>query len=682
MSVLSLRDLRITYKTQGGGVPAVRGVDLEVATGEVVGLAGESGCGKSTIAGSVLRLLPKSAKIEGEILLDGQDVLSLKPGKLRALRWTGASIIFQGAMHSLNPVRRVGDQIAEAMVVHGQASEKKARVRAGDLLERVNLKPRRIDDYPHELSGGQKQRIMIAMALACNPSLVIADEPTTALDVIVQAQVLRLMKSLQNDLGLSMIFITHDLSVLVEVSDRLAIMYAGKIIEEGPAESVFHDPKHPYTEALAAAFPEIGDTRFRHHPSGLGGDPPDPQRIPPGCSFNPRCAKAFGDCGTHEPALVESGERRRAACLLVGDARSITSGDPVVSVGAPGTVRDELVLGEPVLEVRGLEVNFKARASLFSKRPPDAKAVDGVNLTLHRGEVLALAGESGCGKTTLARAIIGLLVPQAGEVRYQGEPLGRQLKEYRRHVQMVFQDPTAALNPRRTIYEIVAQSLRIHGISRGPNGETEEQLVERALSRAGMRPPNLFFRRYPHELSGGHRQRIVIAGALALDPSVIVADEPVSNLDASVRGEILALLMELRDELQLSVLLVTHDLGLAWTVADRVAVMYLGRIVEIGPAADVLLRPKHPYTKALLDVVPEAGGMNRPILGGEPPDPTQIPPGCRFHVRCPLMGEVPGSGRAAQLGIETACRTQDIAIGEGGTDHLAACHLVSLGELP
>ncbi|MGZ8566424.1 MAG: ABC transporter ATP-binding protein [Actinomycetota bacterium] len=326
MSVLSLRDVRITYQTQGGPVPAVRGVSIEVGKGEVVGLAGESGCGKSTIAGAVLRLLPKSAKIEGEIVLDGNDVLALKPGKLRALRWTGASIIFRGAMHSLNPVQRVGDQIAEAMMVHGQAQGKEARVRAGELLEKVNLKPRRLDDYPHELSGGQKQRIMIAMALACNPSLVIADEPTTALDVIVQAQVLRLLKSLQNDLGLSMVFITHDLSVLVEVSDRLAIMYAGKIVEEGPAESVFYDPKHPYTAALAAAFPEIGDTRFRHHPSGLGGDPPNPMNIPAGCSFQPRCPVRFDDCTTHEPPLYEAGDGRRAACLLVDAARSPAQG--------------------------------------------------------------------------------------------------------------------------------------------------------------------------------------------------------------------------------------------------------------------------------------------------------------------------------------------------------------------
>jgi peptide/nickel transport system ATP-binding protein len=320
--VLRLDDLRITYHTAGGGVPAVQGVDMTVRTGEVVGLAGESGCGKSTIAAAILRLLPPKTKIEGSIVLDGEDITDMKPGRLRAVRWTGASIIFQGAMHALNPVKRIGDQIAEAITVHQQAGEKEARVRVGALLEQVGLPTRRMQDYPHELSGGQKQRVMIAMALACSPSLIIADEPTTALDVMVQAQVLRLMKELQRDLGLSMIFITHDLSVLVETSDRLAIMYAGKIVEEGPAETVFRSPQHPYTEALAAAFPEIGDQRFRGKPMGLGGDPPDPADVPPGCSFHPRCPKAFEDCTSIVPELYPAGDGRRAACLLVPAARA------------------------------------------------------------------------------------------------------------------------------------------------------------------------------------------------------------------------------------------------------------------------------------------------------------------------------------------------------------------------
>ena len=328
MSVLSVRGLHVTYETQSGSVPAVRGVSFDIARGEVLGLAGESGCGKSTVVNAILRLLPRGTQIEGEIALSGNDVLAMRPGRLRAVRWTEASVVFQGAMHALNPVQRIGDQIAEAIVIHGQASEREARVRAGSLLEQVGLPPRRLSDYPHELSGGQKQRVMIAMALACGPSLVIADEPTTALDVMVQAQVLKLLKSLQRELGLAMLFITHDLSVLVEVADRLAIMYAGKIVEEGGAREVFDTPKHPYSRALGAAFPSIGDARFRRNPSGLGGDPPDPQAIPSGCPFHPRCPLAFDACPTIVPDLYRAGEGRRAACLLVEGAL----------VDAPGAV--------------------------------------------------------------------------------------------------------------------------------------------------------------------------------------------------------------------------------------------------------------------------------------------------------------------------------------------------------
>jgi len=326
MSLLSVRDLTITYTTQAGPVPAVRGIDLDLDRGQVLGLAGESGCGKSTIAGGILRLLPPGTEVTGDVELDGENVLEMKPGRLRAVRWTEASIVFQGAMNALNPVRRIGDQIAEPIIVHGQAADREARVRAGEILEQVGLPARRLDDYPHELSGGQRQRVMIAMALACNPSFIIADEPTTALDVMVEAQVLRLLKELQRDLGLAMIFITHDLSVLVETCDRLAIMYAGRIVEEGPSVDVFERSAHPYTRALAAAFPEIGDARFRKAPSGLPGDPPYPSDLPSGCTFHPRCPDAFDRCPEIDPQLYRVADGRRAACLLVEGA--LTSAPP------------------------------------------------------------------------------------------------------------------------------------------------------------------------------------------------------------------------------------------------------------------------------------------------------------------------------------------------------------------
>jgi oligopeptide/dipeptide ABC transporter ATP-binding protein len=341
--------------------------------------------------------------------------------------------------------------------------------------------------------------------------------------------------------------------------------------------------------------------------------------------------------------------------------------------GAPGTDRS----GTPLLEVRDLKVTFSGRigliAGLRGKEGLLSRAVDGVSLEIFPGEIVALAGESGCGKTTTARAVMGLERPREGQILFEGEPLGRNLRKYRRRVQMVFQDPTAALNPRQTIYESVAEGLRIHGIHTNEAGMTEEEMVARALSRAGLRPPERFFLLYPHEVSGGQRQRVVIAGALVLEPEMIVADEPVSSLDASVKGEILSLLLQLRDNFGIAVLVVTHDLGLAWSIADRVAVMYLGRIVEIGPAEQVLTAPLHPYTKALLNVVPEAGGIDRPYLQGEPPDPTKIPPGCRFHPRCPALSD----GAAARAGVEELCRGKDLGLIEITPEHFAACHLTA-----
>ena len=486
-TLLSVRDLHVTYPTDAGPLEAVRGVDLELGAGETLGLAGESGCGKSSLATALLRLLPRGAKVTGEVLLEGEDVLAMKPGRLRAVRWTGMAIVFQGALHSLNPVQRVGDQIGEAIVLHAKGKRPRTATRVGELLELVGMPARRARDYPHQLSGGQRQRVLIALALACDPKLLVADEPTTALDVMVQAQILRLLEDLKAQFGLTTLFITHDLSTLAAACQRIAVMYAGRIVEEGPAHAVFDAPAHPYTRALAAAFPIIGDPAFRRNPSGLAGDPPDPRALPSGCPFHPRCPVMHEECPR---------DRRRAVARRRGPPRGVRGG-PRMSDG-------------PLLELRDLHVVFRNRNGTR------ARAVDGVDLALPQGEVLALVGESGCGKTTLARTILGLERPASGEVRYRGEPLRydrRSLKRYRRDVQMVFQDPAGALNVRQTIYEAVAEGLRIQGVE-----GNEEELVADALSRAGLRPPERFFTRYPFEVSGGQRQRVVIAGAMVLEP--------------------------------------------------------------------------------------------------------------------------------------------------------------------
>nr|WP_221219389.1 ABC transporter ATP-binding protein [Prauserella isguenensis] len=531
-----MQDLGVTYRTADGDLEAVRGVDLTLQPGETLGVAGESGSGKSTVAASVLRLLPKSAKVTGNVLLDGQDVGAMRWGTLRAARWSEASVVFQGAMHALNPVQRVGKQIAEPIRLHTAASEAEIDSRVRELLDQVDLPAAKARAYPHELSGGQKQRVMIAMALACDPRLVIADEPTTALDVIVQAQVLDLLGRLVEQRGIGLVFITHDLSVLASTCSRIAVMYRGRIVESGDAKEVITAPRHEHTAALAAAFPEVGDAGSRYAPA------------------------------TARP-LPDEGER-----------------DPQQPV---------------LLSARDLRVHFRDRTG------STVAAVNGVELDVRRDEIVALVGQSGSGKTTLARTLLGLQRPTSGAVYYDGEPLPVStsgLRDYRRRVQLVLQDPSSALNPRHTVYESVAEGPRIHRL----DGD-ERDLVVSALEAAELRPAEQYLTRLPHELSGGQRQRVVIAGALALNPSVLVADEPVASLDASVRGEILGLLLRLRRQLGVAGLVITHDLGLAWNIADRVAVMYRGELVEVGAVEQVLLEPRHDYTKALLAALPSAG---------------------------------------------------------------------------
>ncbi|HET6503002.1 MAG TPA: ABC transporter ATP-binding protein [Amycolatopsis sp.] len=540
-ALLELKNLGVTYRTRDGEVEAVKGVNLSLAPGDTLGIAGESGSGKSTVAMSVLRLLPKSARVTGEIMLDGEDVTAMRWGRLRAVRWAGASVVFQGAMHALNPVRRVGTQIAEPIRLHAPEPlpESAVKARVAALLEQVDLPPARAGAYPHELSGGQKQRVMIAMALACRPRLIIADEPTTALDVIVQAQILDLLGRLVAEHGLGLIMISHDLSVLAATCARIAVMYQGEVVEHGGSGQLMTAPRHDHTRALAAAFPTVGDPASRFAPATSTPLPPEPP---------------------------EAARRERADVLLAA---------------------------------RDLRVVFRDRTG------GRIDAVAGVDLQVRRDEIVALVGQSGSGKTTLARTLLALRKPTSGTVTYAGAPVpasGAGLKRFRRQVQLVPQDPASALNPRHTVYEAVAEGPRIHRL---PGDERE--IVVAALEAAELRPAEAFLGRLPHELSGGQRQRVVIAGALALRPGVLVADEPVASLDASVRGEILGLLLRLRRELGLAALVITHDLGLAWTIADRVAVMHRGRLVEVGTVAQTLLEPRHDYTKSLLAALP--GGV-------------------------------------------------------------------------
>ena len=524
---------------------AVDGVSLTIAPGETVGVAGESGCGKSTLAMSALRLLPRTAVVTGSVELGGEDVTAMRWGRLRAVRWTQASIVFQGAMHSLNPVRQVGRQIVEALELHSTATtatpaQREARVR--DLMELVDLSPAKARSYPHELSGGQKQRVMIAMALACDPEVIIADEPTTALDVVVQAQVLDVLTGLVRDRDLTLMMISHDLAVLAAVCDRIVVMRHGRIVEQGPAAQVVGDPQHEHTRELAAAFPVIGDP----------------------------------------------GSRRRAGRVRLTEPEP-SGPEPAAASSSAG----------PLLAVEDLVVEFRSRGEVV-------RAVDHVSLGCAAGEIVALVGQSGSGKTTLARTVLGLQAPTSGTIRYDGRALPRSrggLKAYRRQVQFVLQDPTASLNPKHTVYEAVAEGVRIHRL---PGDERER--VAHALRQAELLPPERYYGAIPQELSGGQRQRVVIAGALALEPGYLVADEPVASLDASVRGEILGLLLRLKRDLGLGALVITHDLGLAWNIADRVLVMHRGRIVEDGPVEQVLLDPQDAYTQSLLAVVPSRLG--------------------------------------------------------------------------
>jgi peptide/nickel transport system ATP-binding protein len=643
--LLEVSDLAISIPTENGVIEAVRGISLAVAPGETIGIVGESGSGKTMLALSVLGLLPRRAQVTGSVRLDGEELLQASESQWRQVRGNRAAMVFQDPMTALNPMYSVGWQVAECLRLHRHDKNADAHKRAVELLEAVGLpEPARIARrFPHELSGGMRQRVVIAMAIANEPELLIADEPTTALDVTVQAQILDLLKSIQRETHAAMIMISHDLGVVAGIADRVLVMYAGKAVEVGGVEQVFAQPRMPYTAGLLASLPSLDHRKERL--AAIRGLPPSGIGYGAGCAFAPRCPKAADVCQT-EPALVPVGPSHAAACHFATEdagpreAADDAAAQPAAPDDIPkGTTATAATAGpgdtgEPVLVVTDLVKNFHVRGTSF-RSVATVQAVSGVSLELRSGRCLALVGESGCGKSTLARMLLRLEEPTAGSIKLNGRELvgmsEEDLRPIRPQIQMVFQDPYSSLNPRLSVAEIVGEPLLVHKVA------DRAERVRALLRSVGLDPTSGV--RFPSEFSGGQRQRIGIARALALEPNTIVLDEPVSALDVSIRASVLNLLRDLQRNRNMAYLFIAHDLAVVRQVADEVAVMYLGLIVERGPADAIYATPAHPYTRALMSAVPipdpeRERSRQRILLSGEVPDPANPPSGCRFRTRC------------------------------------------------
>ena len=658
--MLKVRDLKAGFAAGRQVLTAVDGISFDLAAGETLALLGESGCGKSATALALLRLLPAAGRIlGGQVHFDGRDLLQLPEAEMRGVRGSGMAMIFQEPATSLNPVLTVGRQIGEVLEKHRGLNGAAAQARALELLQAVGIAdaPRRLGEYPFQLSGGMKQRVMIAVALAGEPRLLIADEPTTALDVTIQAQILDLLRRLQAERGMGMLLITHDLGVVAQMAQRIGVMYAGEIVEEAPRERFFTQPRHPYTQKLFAALPDM--TRRGTRLETIIGQVPPLARMPSGCRFAARCPQAVAICHETSPAWVDLGGGQRVRCHLQPAPHS-----PLPPAGEGGATPEEG--GEKaLLTVADLCVHFPIRRGFFQRTVGYVKAVDGVSLQLARGRTLALVGESGCGKTTVGKGILQLIRPTGGAAQLDGRELTgltrSTLRPLRRRMQMIFQDPFASLNPRMTVGEIIAEGMGALDIARA---DEQAAAIAALLQQVGLDAAAA--QRYPHEFSGGQRQRIAIARALAVQPELIVCDEPTSALDVSVQAQILNLLKSLQDELQLSLLFITHNMAVVEFIAHEVAVMYLGRIVERGLVDEVLHSPRHPYTQALLSAVPSARLEARPEiirLSGETPSPANPPKGCHFHPRCAHATE--------------RCYSNYPALCEVSATHAVACHLLS-----
>ncbi len=635
--LLEVKNLTTELGEGPGAVRAVDNVSFTIHKGETFALLGESGCGKSMTALSIMRLLPKPAGniTTGEIRLAGQDLLHLPEMAMRGIRGGKIGMIFQEPMTSLNPVLTVGRQIGESLQLHKGLSGKALTDRVRELLDAVGIpdSARRMNEYPHQLSGGMKQRVMIAMALAGEPELLIADEPTTALDVTIQAQVLELLQKLQQDTGMAMLLITHDLGVVANMVDRLGVMYAGEIVETACREDFFAAPQHPYSQKLFQSLPDMNkrDQALTQIP---GTVPPLSERFSH-CRFAERCDFAWAHCRDHIPAWTELDKERGVRCFLHQDDIE----KPVKDAGQRANTRIPAShTGDTLLNVKSLKMHFPIHKGVFRRVAGYVYAVDDVDLSIAEGETLALVGESGCGKTTVGKAILQLLRPTSGGVDFAGTELtqlkGEALRQRRSDFQIIFQDPFSSMNPRMRVGEIIEEGMVAQGV--GENAQERQRLISEMLEKVGLRPEHI--RRYPHEFSGGQRQRICVARALAVQPKLIVCDEPTSALDVSVQAQILNLLKQLQHDLGLAYLFITHNLSVVGYLADRVAVMYLGRVVEEGPVEEVLNNPQHPYTEALISAVPQVDeSTKREVirLEGDLPSPSAPPQGCHFHPRCP-----------------------------------------------
>jgi peptide/nickel transport system ATP-binding protein len=640
-ALLEIRDLHVQFVTSHGTVRAVEGLSYSVRPGEMVAIVGESGSGKSVSALAVMRLLPAATGriTGGSVRFDGRELLALSEEEMRRVRGREIAMIFQEPMTSLNPVLRIGLQIMEPLKIHLGMDDAAARARAVELLTLVGITDpeSRLDQYPHQLSGGMRQRVMIAIGLACNPKLLIADEPTTALDVTIQAQILELMKDLSRRLGVAVVIITHNLGIVARYADRVNVMYAARLAESGTAERVFGRPLHPYSRGLLSAVPRLDRGRSARLAS-IDGAPPNLQSPPVGCRFHPRCRFVTDRC-LQDPPFEAAEPGHFVACHRVHEIEALDSRPPGAHRAATAARPPANGSTERLLDVKGASKFFPVRMGLFRK-PWQIRAVNEVSLDIKRGETLGLVGESGCGKSTLGRLVLRLDDPTAGEIRFEGIDLARlrrdELLAVRKRMQVIFQDPYSSLNPRMTVGQIVAEPMRVHRVL--PPAEIPARVAE-LLQTVGLFPYMAL--RYPHELSGGQRQRVGIARALSVNPHMIVCDEAVSALDVSIQGQVINLLEELQQKLGLTYLFIAHDLAVVRHISTRVAVMYLGRIVEEAPAEELFANPKHPYTQALLAAAPIPDPVierarPRQIIKGELPSPLNPPAGCVFHPRCPL----------------------------------------------